>query len=98
MKWFKRIIVSLAITVLVVGAGFVWYVFLDIQGREHVADQALVMDLEKNIEKYEKLISMFREDSPAAVIHPTWISPDGVISYPLFLIPILACFCSHFAM
>ena len=52
MKWFKRIIISLAVTVallLAVGAGFVWYVFSDIQGREHVADQALIIDLEKNI-------------------------------------------------
>jgi hypothetical protein len=37
-------------------------------------------DLEKNISKYEKLISMFREDSPISVVHPTWINPKKVIS------------------
>ena len=83
MKWFKRIIISLSIIVallLAVGAGFFWYVFSDIKGRDHVADQALISDLEINMGKYEKLISMLREDSPATVIHPTWISPDNVIS------------------
>ena len=63
-----------------VGVGFVWYVFSDIRGRDHVTDQILISDLQKNKNKYEKLISMFREDAPATVIHPTWISPDNVIT------------------
>jgi hypothetical protein len=83
MKWLKRIFISISIIgalFVAVGAGFSWYVFSDIQGRDHVTDQVLISDLRKNKNKYEKLISMFREDAPASVIHPTWMSPDNVIT------------------
>jgi len=83
MKWFKKIFISISIfgaLFVAVAAGFVWYVFSDIQGRDHVIDQVLISDLRSNKNKYEKLISMFREDAPASVIHSTWMSPDNVVT------------------
>lgn len=83
MMWLKKIIISFLTIVglfVAIGAGFIWFVFSDIHGRDHVADYVLISDLKKDIKKYEKLITMFRVDAPATVIHPTWVSPDNIIS------------------
>lgn len=61
-------------------AAVIFVLFILIGQRGHVDDEVLIANLEKDSGKYELLISMFREDAPLAVAHPTWISPDKSIS------------------
>jgi hypothetical protein len=83
MQWIKRILIIFSALVLlevVGGVGFVWYASSDIREREHVSDEVLINNLESHTERYQRLIAMFREDHPVAVVHPDWISPDYVIT------------------
>jgi len=83
MQWIKRILIIFSALVLlevIGGVGFVWYVSSDLRGREHVPDEVLIKNLEAHTEQYQRLIAMFREDHPVAIVHPDWISPDNVIT------------------
>ena len=82
MKWLKRIIFTFIASIAlftVGGMALILYFLSEIHGRDHIKDAVLISELENNKSKYEKLISMFREDSPATEIHPNWISPENVI-------------------
>ena len=83
MKWLKKILIAVsALLALAVagGVGFVWYVFSEIKGRDHAPDESLIKNLETHKAEFQQVITMFREDRPATVIHPTWMSPDNVVS------------------
>lgn len=83
MKWIEPIVISLtivAVLLYVAGPRLVSSIFSDIQGRDHVADQDLISGLEVDKVKYQRLVSMFREDAPVTEVHPNWINPDKVIS------------------
>lgn len=80
--WIKKIalaVISFVALIAVGGIALLYIIFSLIHGRDHVSDEVLIQNLGENIVKYELLISMFREDAPASVIHPTWMSPDHVV-------------------
>jgi hypothetical protein len=64
--------------VLVVGGGIGW-VWYEFAGRAHASDEEPIHNLEEHREQFQLVISMFREDG-TGVIHPTWMSPDNVVS------------------
>ncbi len=70
----------LVLLAIVGGIGVLWYEFSDIRGRDHASDEELIRNLEKHSQQYQHLIAMFLEDTPASVIHPTWVNPENVIS------------------
>lgn len=79
----KAVFQVLLATLLLVSAsavGLLSYIYLDIQGRDHVPDEILIENLTSDFAKFEQLITMFREDNPVTVIHPNFMAPDDAIS------------------
>jgi len=75
-----QVLLVILLLVLVSGIGLFSYISLDIQGRGHVSDEILIENLTSDIAKFELLITMFREDNAATVIHPKFLNPDNAIS------------------
>ena len=55
------------------------YLFGDL-GRAHESDQSLMNNLRLHKAQYELLITMFHDDAPVQIVHPTFLQPDGAIT------------------
>lgn len=73
MYWLKRILLA---TLAVVGIflGLIWFF---IGERAHEPDEALIENLREHRDEFERLILMFHEDAPLAIVHPTWMEPPN---------------------
>lgn len=83
MNLLKKILKIVLVTIFagfILLAALIWWLGSIINGRDHVSDEDLIRNLQTDSKKYSQLISMFREDYPLKVVHPTWIDPKNSIS------------------
>lgn len=86
LKWIERIALSILALWLFIAAivvGVVLFLYVQFQGfdeRPHLTDEALIQNLQENMDQYNILIEMFAADYPLTTVHPHFIRPDHSIS------------------
>lgn len=65
--------------IFMIMVGLIWLIFPS--EKNHLEDDVLIENFEKNRDSFEKLVVMFNEDKNMSVIDDTWIRPENGISH-----------------
>lgn len=83
LDWIVRLFYAIgkALSSLLMGFMFIVIVLFNMATeKDHLSDELLINNLNTDKAKYETLITMFKQDKPITVVHPTWILPKNAIS------------------